>query len=310
MKILLIDGTNGFVRYYAVLPHLDPNGEPIGGVVGFLRSLASFVRKTKADKVIIVWDGPGGSQKRRTILKDYKKGRKPIRLNRGIEYTAVDSEKNKIKQRVILAEYLKNLPVEQITIQNIEADDVIGYLVGYFENDQKIIVSNDKDFFQLLNERTIIYSPTEKEFRNRHWVYEKYGIHCHNFALARAIIGDRSDNIDGIRGIGLKRLLQYFPFFREEKKISVDDLIDYAKQNGKKYERFVTNEQVIIDNHKVMQLERPIISVSSILKIEEGVDKKTKLNSTCLRMKLMRDNFDLDEAFFEPFRGLEYRRKG
>ena len=83
-RVLVIDALNMYFRSYIVDPSLSTNGQPIGGVKGFLKILQKLVRETKPDEVVVVWDGPGGSRKRKTMNKNYKEGRKPIRLNRGI----------------------------------------------------------------------------------------------------------------------------------------------------------------------------------------------------------------------------------
>lgn len=315
MKILLVDATNNFIRNYAVVPNISMNGDPNGGVLGFLKSLSSFVRVTNADEIILVWDGPGGSRKRQEILKDYKDGKKPLRLNRSHDLEQDECERNKIQQRLKLAEYLNFLPVTQLSIADVEADDVIAYLVQYFAEDEKVIASNDKDFFQLLSDKVVVYSPTAKEFRDVNWLYEKYNIYPQNFCLARALAGDPSDSVVGISGVGLKnnksRLLKYFPFFTGKEKVTVEQIVEHSKQNDKKYERFTLGEQVIIKNQQVMQLENPIMSSSSIRKIKEGLMKRCSFNATAFRVKMMEDGItDISESFFEPFRCIANRRKG
>ena len=78
-RLLVIDSLNMFFRAYIVDPSVSENGDPIGGMKGYLKILQKLLRETKPDKVIICWDGPGGSQKRRQTVKEYKAGRKPLR---------------------------------------------------------------------------------------------------------------------------------------------------------------------------------------------------------------------------------------
>jgi len=303
MKLLIVDATNNFVRNYAVVPTLTTNGEPNGGVVGFLRSLGFFCRITSPDKIILVWDGPGGSKKRKAILKDYKEGRKPLRLNRNFEFELVDVEKNKVDQRIRLGLYLKDLPVYQLSIPDVEADDVVGYLVKMFYEDEKVIVSNDKDFYQLVSDKVSVFSPTKKMFMTDKVIYETFGIHPNNFALARALVGDESDNIKGIKGIGFKTLIKKFPFMSGVEKVTLDQLFKYCEENGEKFKRFLDDKQVIIDNHQVMQLENPIIGIGSIHKIEESLQKEIVFNATSFRMKLYEDGVTtFTDSFFQPFR--------
>ena len=81
-KVLIIDALNMFIRNYVVNPTLDRHGNPIGGCIGFLKSLQKVCKKFEPKEVVIVWDGHEGSQRKRSINKDYKEGRKPIRFNR------------------------------------------------------------------------------------------------------------------------------------------------------------------------------------------------------------------------------------
>src|SRR3990167_3212052 len=100
MRILIVDGTNQYLRHYTVVPTLDRNGNPNGGVTGTLGSLGYFLKICQPDRVIIVWDGAGGSKKRRAINENYKLGRKPARLNRNFDFENTDPEKNRIEQRL------------------------------------------------------------------------------------------------------------------------------------------------------------------------------------------------------------------
>ena len=94
---MIIDAHNQFMRSYIVDPSTSANGVPIGGVKGFLKILNKLTRLIKPTEIVIVWDGEGGSQKRRSVNKNYKAGRKPPRLNRVNANLSEDQEKeNKI----------------------------------------------------------------------------------------------------------------------------------------------------------------------------------------------------------------------
>lgn len=310
MQILIVDATNNFLRNYSVVPTLTSNGEPNGGVYGFLNSLAYFIRITKPDKVVLCWDGVGGSKKRRAIIKDYKQGRKPVRLNRNFEFEFENLEQNKIRQRLRLGQYLDDLPVTQIAVEEVEADDVVAYLTKMYENDRKIIVSSDKDFYQLLDENTVIFVPTKKNFLNNRAVLEKFKIHPNNFALARAIVGDKTDNLVGVRGIGMVNVVKFFPMLTESKKVELDQLFEFCKQSGEKYDRFLQNQEVIINNLKVMKLDSILIGNHSIDKIHESLEKPLQLNATSFRLKLFEDGINsFGENYLHAFRVLETKGK-
>ena len=219
-RVLIFDQLNLFFRNYIVNPSLSVNGAPIGGLKGCFQSIQKIARESKPDMIIVCWDGEGGSKKRKLLNKDYKEGRKPIRLNRGIRNMSDEQEmENKIWQQTRLIEYYNQVPIVQFMFKGVEADDVIAYLSNMkeLEGAEKLIVSSDKDFFQLLSKKTVLYRPIQKEVLNENSIVERFDIHPSNFAMARAIAGDKSDNIEGIEGLGLKTIAKRFPFLKEEK---------------------------------------------------------------------------------------------
>ena len=196
-RVLIVDALNAYLRAYIVDPSVSTNGEPIGGLKGFIKILQKLVRQTKPNAVVVCWDGPNGSKKRKTMDKNYKQGRKPIRLNRSVHNLTDDEElQNKIWQQGRVVEYLNNMPIIQTMLPEIEADDVISYICSleHFDDWQKIIVSNDKDFMQLCDEKTVLWRPVKDEILNSKRIVEQTGVHPTNMALARAVIGDASDN--------------------------------------------------------------------------------------------------------------------
>ena len=259
-RLLIIDGQNMFIRNYVLSPAMDLNGNPIGGVAGFLKSLQKEIRETNPDQVIVCWEGPGGSAKRRSVNKNYKVGRKAPRLNREFQMTSVEEEKvNKLNQQLRVVEYLEQMPVVQLSLEGQEADDLIAWLCcnDQYKDWSKIIVSSDKDFIQLCDDKTVLYRPVAKEILNKKRVIEKFGIHPNNFALARSLVGDASDNIKGVKGVGLKTVAKRLPFLVEEKSYSVKDVLSFSKENektAKVFQKILEEESVIQENYDLMQL--------------------------------------------------------
>jgi DNA polymerase-1 len=278
-KLMVIDAQNQFIRAYIVDPSLSTNGSPIGGLKGFMKIMNKLCREIKPDAVAVVWDGEGGSQKRKSMNKDYKAGRKPPRLNRYDDIlTEEEKYANRIWQQVRAIEYINNTPIMQFYVPLVEADDVISYIVGlsHYTEWNKVIVSSDKDFIQLLGEDTLLFRPTQKEVLNKNRILEKYKIHPNNFALARALVGDKSDNLKGVQGVGLSTVAKRFPFLSEEKEYYIDDLLEVASEEVEKsklrvYGKILEAEDVVRLNYKIMQLGAPQISIQS----------KQKIQSTC-----------------------------
>ena len=264
-RSLIIDGTNIFYRAYVVNPSLSNSGLPVGGLVGFLKSLQKLIREMKPTKVFVCWDGAGGSSRRRSVVSSYKEGRKAIRLNRstGVSLSLEEENQSKLRQIMRLFEYLDNLPLIQLMHDGVEADDMISILCQELRGEQKIIVSSDKDFYQLLDDETIIYRPVQAVFKTKKDIVEEFQIHPNNFALARAVSGDKGDNLQGVKGAGLKTLAKRFPFLVEEKDYSLTDLVDACEETENKlkiHEGILDNYDKILKNYKIMQLYVPNVS--------------------------------------------------
>ncbi len=297
-RVMIIDCMNIYLRSYIVDPSISQNGIPIGGFKGFLKTLQKLCREIKPDKIIVAWDCGGGSRKRKRLSKDYKAGRAPIRLNREIRNLTLRQEQdNKIWQQIRLSEYLNELPVIQYCIEDVEADDIISYLVQNkrLADWQKVIISSDKDFYQLCDDKTIIYRPTQKEVLNKYTVVEQYGIHPNNFALARAIAGDPSDNLKGIKGAGLKTISKRFSFMIEENDYLIEDIVKHCEAAEKPlliHKRILENINLVKKNYKLMQLYSPSLSPTVKSKVNYILENtEMEFNLTEMRKMMMVDGF-------------------
>lgn len=295
-RLMVVDGNNQYLRAYIVNPTLSPNGQPIGGIVGTLKILQKLCKEINPDQIVICWDGENGSSKRKSMNKNYKEGRSPIRLNRDIRNLSDNEEfENKVWQQTRLAEYLNQLPVIQFLYPNIEADDLISYVVNHpqYADWQKVIVSSDKDFIQLVDDKTILFRPIQEEILNTKRVVEKYGIHPNNFAIARAIVGDDSDNIKGVRGVGMTTVAKKIPMLLEQKSCFVDDVIDYcSNKEGKTFENIVSSVDSIRDNYKLMQLSSPQVSIQTKTQINSVLESFTpEFNQMEFKKMSMQDGF-------------------
>ena len=272
-SVLLIDGLNTFIRVFSAIPTTNEDGVHIGGIVGFLRSIGYTINMVRPTRTIIVFDGKGGSNRRRKIFPQYKMGRKMShRLNRTHDFLTREEEKKMmIFQLNRIVEYLECLPVTLINMDGIEADDVIGYCAKHIFDNKSTIMSTDKDFLQLIDENIRVYSPTKKKMYDEEKVVEEYGISSHNFLLYRMLDGDVSDSIPGIKGVGLKSLLKYFPFLENSHKYTIQDVIKSAKAKKDIYklcEEITKSGDKLVLNEKLMDLDNVNISGSSKLKIQ------------------------------------------
>ena len=297
-RLLVIDALNMYFRAYIVDPSLSTNGQPIGGLKGFLKILQKLLRETKPDGVVVCWDGAGGSQRRKSLVKTYKAGRKPIRLNRDVRNMSEAEEiENKIWQQTRLAEYINSLPIIQLMLDSVEADDIISHVVQMREYSgwQKVIVSSDKDFFQLCDDETVVFRPIQKEVLNKHSVTERHGIHPTNFALARAIAGDKSDNLPGVDGVGLPTVAKRFPFLVEDKSYPLSAIVEHCESvegKIKAYDKIIEQWERVELNYKMMQLYRPSIPPQGKKKINNIVQSfVNEFNKTEIRKMMIQDGF-------------------
>lgn len=294
--IMLIDGLNMFIRNYIVNPTIDSKGRPLGGCMGFLKSLQKVVRMFQPDEIVICWDGQGGSQRRKAQNKNYKEGRSPVRFNRRMyELSPEEQEKNKAYQFYRLVEYLNEMPVIQIMVDGIEADDVIAVLArsNQYTGRSKLIVSSDKDFLQLCDEETVLYRPIQDTIVTQECVISDYGIHPNNFALARAIAGDTSDNIKGVPRVGLGTVKKRFPFMIEAQSHSSQDLVEHCKQVPKLlscHKKIIEHSELIQSNYSLMQLYNPTMSLTTLKQVLFNVENFIpEVNFTTINGMMIKD---------------------
>jgi len=280
--IMLIDGLNTFIRAFGATPSTNEDGDHIGGITGFLFSIGKVVRDFKPTRCIIVFDGRGGSKRRREIYKDYKANRaNKTRLRRHDHqnYGTIEDEQEAMRfQFSRLVSYLDNLPVTFISIDGIEADDTIAYIADmYKEKSKKItIVSTDRDFYQMVDDTVSVWSPIKKKMYDTEMVMEEFGVHPANYVVYRTFTGDKSDNIPGVNGFGPATILKTVPELRESTEFTVDDLINKCTTfltENKKYQKILDHQDIIEKNYQLMNLRLFNISathMSNIRNIIEG----------------------------------------
>jgi len=303
--VLIIDGLNLFTRHFVVNPTMSQNGHHLGGFVGFLKGIRLLSERCNPEQIVVVWEG-GGSSRRRAIFSDYKQGRRPQKLNRYYD-DIPDTIGNRNRQVALLVEALKHVPVRQMYVTECEADDAIAYMTRYHYRDKKcVIVSSDKDLYQLINERVTQWSPGQKAYITSEKVKQKFGISVPNFVTARAFTGDPSDGIKGVPHAGFKSLSKRFPELSEEEHVSVRDVVGLARKLAetkklKILDAIVENEEVASTNWKLMYLDIQNLSAQQIEKIKYSLDSfEPRRNKIALMRMLAREgvnNFDVDSYY-------------
>jgi len=254
---------------------MSAHGYQMGGAIGFLKTLSRIARECAPTNIYIAWEG-GGSQKRRALYSEYKLGRKPEKLNRFYGDDIPDSEDNKKHQIIALLSMLKCAPVCQLYLSDCEGDDIVAYLVrGPFRDKSKIIVSADKDMYQLLNDKTSIYSLHKKRVLHVTDILEEFHVHPHNFGIAKALCGDHSDNIPGIKGFGWKTAARLLPLLSSQDDLILDDLFAYCHSHiaeSSLYKRIIENEETVRLNWRLVYLDGSMLSHHQSAQIDSLID--------------------------------------
>ena len=265
-KVLLIDGLNLFFRNFAMMNMVNPDGVHIGGLGGFFRSLGAMIRQTQPTSVYVVFDGAGSTANRKNLLSEYKEGRNLQRITNWDAFDSLEDEHDaKVDQIIRVIQYLKLLPVKTTLIDKVEADDIIAVLSKKLVekyNSTCFIVSSDKDFVQLVTDKIILYRPMEKEYYTPKTVKEKFGVSPQNFILYKTLLGDNSDNIPGVKGLGVKGIFKKFPEL-QEKDLTLENIFDISARKFKEhvvYSRVVQDQDRIETSYKVMDLGSPMIN--------------------------------------------------
>jgi DNA polymerase-1 len=295
-RVLLIDGLNLFFRNFAMLNMVNPQGIHVGGLGGFLRSLGALIRQIQPTSVYVVFDGVGSTTNRKNLLPEYKSERNITRVTNWKIFDSLDEEHEaKIDQIVRLMHYLKQLPVKLIMQDKTEADDIISHLAQTIDkqyNGKSFIVSSDKDFLQLINNNIVVYRPIEKRVYTEELVKEKFNVLASNFLIYKTLLGDASDKVQGVKGLGPKKVSKLFPEL-ETSPITLDKIIEISQEKYKDntiYSRIVVGETDLKRNYEVMNLQQPMLTDADKTEIEELI----KSTPPTLESKLFMDLYNED----------------
>ena len=325
-KTLLVDGNNLFKIGFHGAKELFYDGNHIGGVFHFINILRKFLEEHNHDKVIVMWDGESNSSARKLLYPQYKANRTQTGTDEIYE--------SYLTQRGRVKEYLEEVFIRQVEIDNNEADDLIAFYCQIAKDEQIIIFSGDKDLTQLISERVTIYSPVSKQYyKNGDMItLNKVEIPHYNVAVCKIFVGDKSDNIDGIQGLGEKTLVKLFPEMLS-KSCTIEEILDNARniQQNKpiksltniltgKTKSGIFGEEFYDTNKKIVDLSIPLLTEGSKQFVEEvyndTIDPTDRGYKNLMRMMMDDGLFKYlpknDEAwvnFLKPFMKLIRKEK-
>ncbi|MDP0267611.1 DNA polymerase I [Glaesserella parasuis] len=191
--LVLVDGSSYLYRAFHAFPPLtNKQGEPTGAMYGVLNMLKSLIAQVEPSHIAVVFDAKGKTF-RDELFEQYKSHRPPM----------PDELRSQIQP---LHAIIKALGIPLLSIEGVEADDVIGTLAVQASQAGKhvLISTGDKDMAQLVNDHIMLINTMNNTLLDREGVIEKYGIPPELIIDYLALLGDSSDNIPGVKGVGEK----------------------------------------------------------------------------------------------------------
>jgi 5'-3' exonuclease len=328
VKTLIVDGNNLLKIGFHGVKDFYNNGEHIGGTWYFLNTIRKFLEETNFNKVMVFWDSDTNSSQRKLIYPKYK-------MNRKSSPNDEDKTDSFNKQKTRVKQYLEDMFIRQLEVENSEADDLIAYYCQISLDEEKTIFSSDKDLTQLISEKVLIYSPNLKSYYRfgDNIKFKDCSIPHYNVMTFKILAGDTSDNIDGISLMGEKTLIKFFPEILDS-EISLTDILTKGELLLKEQQTNVvlgnllsgkTKEGIMGDdffkiNKKLVDLSEPLIDEKGKEMVREyyseSMDPDGRGHRNLIRM-MMDDGFfkylpkgdDSWVNFLKPFLKLSRKEK-
>ncbi len=253
-RIILIDGHNLLFRMFYGIPASIRNskGKDIRALIGFIGSSKKLVDKFKPYSLYVIFDSETSKNSNLEIDKEYKANR--------IDYSNIAEEENPFSQLPLIKKALEYLKIAYLEVENNETDDLIASIVSKPMNEYEyIIVSTDSDFIQLVDSNVFLYVPRGKKsiLYNREEVIKKYNVIPEKYVIFKSLVGDKSDNIKGVTGIGNITAAKIL------KHNSVQEFIE-NNPNSRFSNILISSKKLIIKNQKLIELNK-CINTSEII---------------------------------------------
>lgn len=279
-KLILIDGYSFLFRAFFAIRNLTrKDGTPVGGLYGFSRMLIKIITEIEYTHIAVAFD-TGKKTFRNEIYSEYKANRPPC-------------PPELLPQFPLVRELVKVLNITSLEKDGYEADDIIATYAKKAENDgfEVVIVSSDKDLMQLVDEKILMFDGMKNEFIDIEKVREKWGVEPTKVLDVLTLMGDASDNVPGVQGIGPKTAMELINTYGD-----IDGLlknIDNIKQAKRR--------EILKNSIDDILLSKKLITL----------DKDVKMNYTLDDLKFKQYNYKefLDfltkQEFYSMVRGLK-----
>ena len=250
-KLILVDGSGYLYRAFHALPPLtNSKGEPTGAVLGVLNMLNKMIKEERPARIAVVFDAPGRTF-RDELFEQYKEHRTPM----------PDDLRAQVQP---LYETVGAMGVPLLRVEGVEADDVIGTLakqgaeLGY----EVLISTGDKDMAQLVGPNVGLINTMSNSRLDRAGVKTKFDVYPEQIVDYLALVGDTSDNIPGVTGVGPKTAAKWLNQYQ-----TLDAVIAHAADIGGKVGENLRNELVMLE------LSRKLATIDTAVKLEVSVDE-------------------------------------
>ncbi len=253
-QFFLIDAHNFLHRNYHALPKLTTSsGQEVGALFGFVRWLIKMLREHNPTYVAVCFDSPGGCARRKALLPDYKATRKK-------------PDDALVSQLALARDMVRELGLNVVAQNGIEADDLMAFLALEAAKKQipSVLVTSDKDVYQFLNDFIHIWPAGGKDgFKGPEAAKEKFGVDAPFLPDYFSIVGDASDNVPGVMGVGPKSavdLIHKFGHLEDILRAAHNDNPDLKPAVAKKLlehegEALLSKQLVMFDSALTMPFE-------------------------------------------------------
>ncbi len=249
-KLILVDGSGYLYRAFHALPPLsNSKGQPTGAVLGVLNMLNKMVKEESPDRIAVVFDAPGRTF-RDDLFEQYKAHRPPM----------PDDMRSQVQP---LYDTVAAMGLPLLRVPGVEADDVIGTLAkqGAAAGFEVLISTGDKDMAQLVGPQVGLINTMSNTRLDRDGVKAKFDVFPEQIIDYLALVGDSSDNIPGITGVGPKTAAKWLNQYG-----SLDELIAHAADIGGKVGENLRNE------HAILELSRKLATIDTAVNLDVNAD--------------------------------------
>ena len=270
-KLILVDGSSYLYRAFHALPPLNNSkGEPTGAVLGVLNMLNKMIKEEAPQRIAVVFDAPGRTF-RDDLFDQYKAHRAPM----------PDDLRSQVQP---LLDVVAAMGLPLLRVPGVEADDVIGTLAiqGAASGYEVLISTGDKDMAQLVGPQVELINTMSNTRLDRDGVKAKFDVYPEQIVDYLALLGDSSDNIPGIPGVGAKTAAKWLNQYQ-----TLDELIAHAADIGGKVGENLRNELAMLElSRKLATIDTALALEMSAEALSAGAPNLPRLRELYTRLEL------------------------